>query len=281
MKLTFLLGRCYGRSGMNPRRHLRYAVRALRPFVIAVLIAGTGCASGQRKESEGDLATLRSQLEELKKSQDANAREIARLAGEVKALDAQAAFVVAETKSTSDALGRIGATVEQSRTAIGALQSTVDELGRRSPVAPAPAPTMPPSSGADDPPEKIYAAGLASFQAEDYGHAAVEFSELTKRFPDHPLGPSAQYWIGEAHYRQRDYQVALLEFRKVVDVYPKSPQIPEALLKIGLCYHGLQDTARAREVWEQVTKAYPTTSAATEARSLLAGGGTAPAGAER
>jgi tol-pal system protein YbgF len=272
---------------MNPRRHLRYAVRALRPFVIAVLIAGTGCASGQRKESEGDLATLRSQLEELKKSQDANAREIARLAGEVKALDAQAAFVVAETKSTSDALGRMGATVEQSRTAIGALQSTVDELGRRSPVAPSPtpatptAPLSPPPSDANASPEKIYAAGLASFQSEEYGRAVVEFTELTKRAPEHPLASSAQYWIGEAYYRQRDYQGALLEFRKILDGYPNTPQIPEALLKIGLCYRALQDTPHAREAWEQVTKAYPGTSAATEARSLLAGGGIAPPGAEQ
>jgi tol-pal system protein YbgF len=270
MKLTFVRGRCYGRSGMNPRCHSRQAVRVLGPLVIAVLIAGAGCASGQRKERESELATLRGQVEELKKSQEASAREIARLAGEVKALDAQAAFVVAETKATSDALGRMTATVEQSRTAVGALQSTVDELGRRSPVAPPPAPATPQSSGTDASPETMYASGLASFQAEEYGQAGVAFTELTKRFPEHALAPSAQFWIGEAYYRQRDYQGALLEFRKILDAYPKTPQIPEALLKIGLCYRALRDTTRAREAWEQVTKAYPGTSAATQARSLLA-----------
>lgn len=267
---------------MNPRRRPRPAARALRPLLIAVLIAGTGCASGQRKEQESELATLRGQVAELKKSQETSAREIANLAGLVKALDAQAAFVVTETKSTSDALGRMTATVEQSRSAIGALQSTVDELGRRSAAAPppepatppapatSPTPAPPPTSSADASPDKIYAAGLTSFQADEYGRAVSEFTELIRRFPEHALAASAQYWIGEAYYRQRDYQGALIEFRKILDGYPNTPQIPEALLKVGLCYRALRDTRRAREAWEQVTKAYPGTSAATQARSLLA-----------
>jgi TolA-binding protein len=73
--------------------------------------------------------------------------------------------------------------------------------------------------------------------------------------------------------RQRDFRQALVEFRRAIDGYPKSSLVPEALLKVGLCYRALKDQAHAREVWEQVIKDYPGTSAANQARSLLATSG--------
>jgi tol-pal system protein YbgF len=251
-------------------------LRALRATAIGVaLVAATGCVSGERAQRERDVVALKSQIEELRKGQEANVKELARLSGETKALDAQQAFVVAATKSAGEELARVKAVLEESNKTVRELRSSVDDLSRAAAatLVAKPAPSSPPDAS----PEQIYAAAMAAFQAEEQGQAVLEFTELTKRFPEHPLASNAQYWIGEAYYRQRDFRQALVEFQKVIDGYPKSSQVPEALLKIGLCYRALKDPPRARETWEQVSREYPGTTAATQARSLLA----TPAGSAR
>jgi tol-pal system protein YbgF len=258
---------------MSSFRHRNMRARAHRALVIAFIVsAASGCASGQRAQREREVATLRTQVEELKAGQQQSARELGRLTGEIKALDAQSAFLVAETKSMSESFARVRTSLEDSGKAIRELQSSVEELRKPAPAAvPPPAPTRPPppSPAADASPEQIFAAAMASFQAEEHGQAVLEWNELTKRFPEDPLASNAQYWIGEAYYRQRDFPQALVEFRKVIDGYPKSSQVPETLLKIGLCHRALKDAARARETWEQLAKDYPGSNAALQARSLL------------
>ncbi len=245
--------------------------RASVVVAVGVVVAG-GCASGERAEREREIAAVRSQLDELKKSQEANAKELARLSGEMKALDAQSAFLVGEVKAAAEERAHVKAALEQGDKAVRELTASVEELRKATPSAGPPATTAPApqSSAPDASPEQMYAAALASLQADEHERAVAQFTLLTKKFPEHPLASSAQYWIGEAYYRQREFQQALDEFRKVIDGYPKSPQIPEALLKIGLCYRSLRDQARAREAWEQVTQQFPGTNAADQARSLLA-----------
>ncbi len=270
--MTLLLGECYGQR-MRRRRDSTLFPRALRApvLVICVVSAVSGCTSGERAQREREITMLRSQLDELRKGQEANTRELARLSGEMKALDAQSTFVISEVKATGEERARAKAAIDENNKALRELQSTVEGLTKAAPPAPAApsAATPAPSSTPEATPEQMYAAALASFQAEEHGRAVLEFGELTKKFPEHPLASNAQYWIGEAYYRQRDFSQALVEFQKVPDGYPKSPQVPEALLKIGLCHRALKDQTRAREVLEQVAKEYPGTNAASQARSLL------------
>jgi tol-pal system protein YbgF len=248
---------------------LSFALRA-SVLAVSVVAATSGCASGERAEREREVAAVRSQLDELRKGQEANAKELARLSGEMKALDAQSAFLVGEVKAASEERARVKAALEESDKAVRELRSSLQELSKVTPPPASPPAPAPQSSTPDASPEQIYAAALASLQADEHERAVAEFTELTKKFPEHPLASSAQYWIGEAYYRQQEFSQALGEFQKVINGYPKSPQIPEALLKIGLCYRSLRDQPRAREVWEQVTKQYPGTNAANQARSLLA-----------
>ena len=259
---------------MSRRRDRGTVRRALRAtaLVASVVAAVSGCASDERAQRAQEMATLRSQVEELRKSQEANARELARLSGEVKAVDAQSAFLAGEAKAAGEERARVKAALDESDKTLRELRSAVEELSKAAIPPPAAAPT-PRSSAPDASPEQMYAAAMASFQAEEHGQAVLEFTELTRKFPEHPLAANAQYWVGEAYYRQRDFRQALVEFRKVVDGVPKGSQIPDALLKIGLCHRALRDQARAREAWEQVAKEYPGTSAATQARSLLATSG--------
>jgi tol-pal system protein YbgF len=268
-----LLRGCYGQP-MRRRGRRRSLGRALHAtaFTIAIVTAATACMSSERAEREREIATLRSQLEEIRKGQDRHTLELARLAGEMKALDAQSTFVIGEVKASGEDRARVKGAIEASDKTLRELQDTVD--GLRKSVAPSPASppaTAPPPSSSvpDASPEQRYATAMASLTADDYTRAMVEFRELTRQFPEHALASNAQYWIGETYYRQRDFQDAMVEFRKVIDGYATSSQVPEALLKIGLCHRALKDQPRARAAWEQVAKEYPGSNAANQARSLL------------
>jgi tol-pal system protein YbgF len=230
----------------------------------------TACSNGDRAQRDREIATLRGQVEEIRKGLDANNKEVGRLSGEMKALDAQSAFVVGEVKASAEDRTKVKASIEDNTKALRALQSAVDGLSKSAGSPPTSAQA---AFAADATPDQIYGAGLTSLQADEYERAVFAFGELTKRFPQDALASNAQYWIGEAYYRQRDYARALAELTKVVDVYPKSSQVPEALLKVGLCYRELQDQSRARDAWERVVKEYPDTTTAGQARSLLSGSG--------
>jgi tol-pal system protein YbgF len=265
---------------------LRERIVGTAPVLGLVLLAATtaGCGTGEKTRREAEMAALVKQVEELKKGQDQIGKDLGKLAGEMKALDAQGAFLVGETKTAATDREQLKAAIQQQDGAVRALRSALDETNQKvttlsvpsAPVA-APKPATPPA-GREVTAEKLYATAMASFRADEHGQAVLEFTELIDKFPKHSLASSAQYWIGEAYYRQRDFNQAVTEFQKVPDLYPQSSQVAESLLKLGMCYRALHDLPRARETWEQVVKSHPRTEAATQARALLAslGGGRSP-----
>jgi tol-pal system protein YbgF len=252
------------RAGIRPS-----AVTSLA--LLVAMMATAGCASGdaERSRRSAEVADLHGQFAEVKKNQDAASRERARLAEQVKAIDAQQAFVLVETKAVRQELDQLQKEVGQLASALRELRLAVEDVERKAAVPPAVA-AKPGSGGAPEASaEKRYASAMASFRSEELGQAVVEFTEIVDRFPQHPLASNSQFWIGEVAYRQRDFRQALVEFQKVVDGYAQSPQVPEALLKLGLCHRALKDTAAARESFERVVKNYPGTNAASQARTLL------------
>ena len=249
------------------------AVGALLTAV--AMLAGCGGADAERARRASELAETHAQLAELRRGQEAEARERGRIAEQLKAMDAQQAFLVTETKSVRDDITELRNQVAQAQVTARELRAAVDEADKKAEAAVATASTAPAvkagaaSAARDVPPDKLYAAAMASFRGDEHGQAVLEWGELVSRYPQHPLASNAQYWIGESYYRQRDMRQALVEFQKVVDEYPQSAQVPEALLKIGLCQRALKDNAAARESWDKVVKGYPATNAATQARALI------------
>jgi tol-pal system protein YbgF len=266
-------------------RFLERIVRA-SPLLGLVVLAATfgGCGTAEKARREAEMAALVKQVEELRKGQEQIGKDLGKLAGELKALDAQAAFLVGETKAAATEREQLKAGIQQQDGAVRGLRSALDETNQKvatlsvPPPAPAAAPKPAPPPGREATAEKLYATAMASFRADEHGQAVLEFTELIDKFPKHTLAASAQYWIGEAYYRQRDFNQAATEFQKVPDLYPQSPPVAESLLKLGMCYRALHDLPRARETWEQVVKSHPRTEAATQARALLAslGGGRPP-----
>ena len=244
---------------------------------LGILAAATaGCGSAEKARREAEMAALVKQVEELRKGHEHTSKEVSRLAGELKALDAQAAFLVGEAKTSAQEREQLKESFQRQDEALRSLRSTLDETNEKlaalsvpPPAAPAAKPTSP-SGSREVTAEKLYASAMTAFRADEHGQAVLEFTELIDKFPKHALAASAQYWIGEAYYRQRDFNQALTEFQKVPDLYPQSGPAAESLLKVGLCYRALHDVPRARETWEQVLKSYPKSDAAAQARTLIA-----------
>ncbi len=251
---------------------LSLSVRALLCGVAAAAL--TGCTSGRGAHTPPNAPPARVELVDMKNTQNAQAQEMARLAGDVKAMDAQQAFLVAEIKNLSEQIAKLKSSLIEAEDAVRSLRAAPvpPESSPAPPFVP-PAAASPPSRNAEA--DRIFASGLAKVLAGDGGQAALEFTEFVAKFPSHPQAAAAQNHIGEAYYRQRDYRQALGEFQKTVDGYTQAVQVSEALLKIGLCQSSLGDLARAKASWEQVVKQFPKSDAAQQARALLAAG---PAG---
>lgn len=250
---------------MRRRAALRCAV-----FVIGTACAITACASGsaERARRDADLSALRGQVDELKRAQDAETRERSKMAAEVKALDAQQAFLASEAKTAKDERMRLEEALARCDRNLEALRAAVQDAGRPpAPVTAAPSVNAP---GAERSAEQLYELAMGSLRNEEHGQAVLEWTELITSYPEHPLAPSAQYWIGEAYFRQRDFRRSLAEFQKMIAAFPRRSEAPDALLKIGLCQRALNDPSAARQSWEAVVKDYPASSAAAEARTLLA-----------
>ena len=275
---------------------LSLSVRALLCGVAAAALAG--CTSGRSAQTPQDAPPSRVTPADMKNTQDAQAQEITRLAGDVKAMDAQQAFLVAEIKNLTEQIARLKLSLSEAEGVMRSLRATPVPPESRpdfpfvpppasvlAPVpipAPAPRPTAPaattPAAGARAPAappsrdaeaDRIFAAALAKLHAGDDGQAALEFTEFVVQYPAHSQAAVAQNHIGEAYYRQRDYRQAMGEFQKTVDGYAQAAQVSEALLKIGLCQRELGDAARAKSSWEQVVKQFPKSDAARQARTLL------------
>lgn len=269
---------------------LSLSVRALLCGVAAAALAG--CTSGRSAQTPQDAPPARVTLADMKNAQDAQAQEIARLAGDVKAMDAQQAFLVAEIKNLSEQIAKLKSSLSEAEGAMRSLRATpVPPESRPAPPfvpppapalapvpipAPAPRPAAPAATTPAAPPsrnaeaDRIFATALAKLRAGDDGQAALEFTEFVVQYPAHPQAAAAQNHVGEAYYRQRDYRQAMAEFQKTVDGYTQAAQVSEALLKIGLCQRALGDAVRAKASWEQVVKQFPKSDAARQARTLLA-----------
>lgn len=271
-----------------------------RALLCAVAAAAlTGCSSARGNPAPQEPPPARVSIADVKNAQEAQAQELARVAGDVKAIDAQQAFLVAELKSVSEQLAKLKSSLDDAESAMRSLRATpVPPESRPAsapvpPPAPAPVPALAPTPApapAPGPPataaaapvsrnveaDRMFAAALAKLRAGDDGQAALEFTEFVAQYPAHPQAAAAQNHVGEAYYRQREYGQAQAEFQKTVDGYTQAAQVSEALLKIGLCQRALGDGARAKASWEQVIKQFPKSDAARQARALLAarpGGG--------
>ena len=225
-----------------------------------------GCAaqiptSKQTLSVEQEIAALKGQVEELKRNQEATAREFA--------------MIVLDTRSVRESLSQLTRRQEEGDRLLRAVKESVDGVSAQvtklaEPKAP-PAPPRrpsPPTASAD----ALYKSAMASSRARDFYSAISSSTDFLAQFPDHQLAESAQHLLGESYYALQEFELALGEFLKLLERAPKGVKAPEALLKAGLCYRALGDAGEARSSWERLIRDYPRSAEAKRAKTLLAEG---------
>jgi tol-pal system protein YbgF len=228
--------------------------------IATLAVLSAGCASrAALKQTQQSLSDLRAEVAGLRRSHEVHLREIARTAAEIRSLDGRNAELQTALREQSTEAAR--------------LRERLDAAEQELHAAKAPARTSVPDARPDavepDEATRDYDLAMENFRAREHGQAVLDFMDFIGKHPQHPLAPSAQYWIGEAYYVQRDYRQAVIEFERAVDMAPSSPTAADALLKIGMAHTNLRENSRAQQAWQRVVQDYPASESAGKARALL------------
>ena len=153
-------------------------------------------------------------------------------------------------------------------------------------TAPAPGPVAAvpprPTTGALQP-QDIYQAAYIDFSKGSYALAIAGFREFLRRYPDHELAGSAQYWIGEAYLAlargfsdasqgdkaSESLEQAVQEFKKVQANYPRADKVPTALYKEALALIDLKQPALAQARLQYLVDNFPRAEETSLARERL------------
>ena len=139
-----------------------------------------------------------------------------------------------------------------------------------------------PTTGALQP-QDIYQAAYIDFSKGSYSLAIAGFREFLRRYPEHELAGSAQYWIGEAYLSlargftdasQNDkasesLEQAVQEFKKVQANYPRAEKVPTALYKEALALLDLKQPALAQARLQYLVDNFPRAEETSLARERL------------
>jgi len=133
-------------------------------------------------------------------------------------------------------------------------------------------------------PQDLYQAAYIDFSKGSYSLAIAGFREFLRRYPDHELAGSAQYWIGEAYLSlargfsdsaqsekaKESLEQAVQEFKKVLANYPRADKVPTALYKEALALIDLKQPAQAQARLQYLVDNFPRSEETALARERLA-----------
>ncbi len=133
-------------------------------------------------------------------------------------------------------------------------------------------------------PQDIYQAAYIDFSKGSYSLAIAGFREFLRRYPEHELAGSAQYWIGEAYLSlargftdsaqgdkaSESLEQAVQEFKKVLANYPRAEKVPTALYKEALALIDLKQPGLAQARLQYLVDNFPRAEEISLARERLA-----------
>src|SRR4030095_3631092 len=126
-----------------------------RSIVLAGLgvlaVATAGCGSAEKARREAEMAALVKQVEELRKGQEQTSKEVSRLAGELKALDAEGVFLVGEAKTSAQEREQLKGAFQQQDEALRSQRTALDETNQKVAALSVPPPAAPPAEAAARP----------------------------------------------------------------------------------------------------------------------------------
>ncbi len=279
-------------------------------LLLGVVLSLAGCAEVQEAtgvatqqdlfQIRQDVAAAQQTAQRAKADADAVSAQVkGRSAGEG---DKQAVALSRQVDSLSETLTTLTGRVDELSTRLDTLTRQLRGTGpapapRSSsaapsgsgPASPGAAPgavaAVPPRpSAASLQPQDIYQAAYIDFSKGSYSLAIAGFREFLRRYPDHELAGSAQYWIGEAYLSlargfsdsaqgdkaTESLEQAVQEFKKVLANYPRADKVPTALYKEALALIDLKQPGQAQARLQYLVDNFPRSEETTLARERLA-----------
>ena len=204
---------------MKHFNNLHKTTAALAAFVFVACASFTQSAHAFIEDGEARRAILdlRSQLSESQKSQlqlqnqlDELNQEAAKLRGRADLLEKQVEELLSQQKSFYQDLNSRVKNFEPQTMEIEGVQGTVQ------------------------PGEKeAYEAALKAFKDGNLKKSDAGFTSFTKKYPNSPYWPLAQFWLGNSEYAQKDYKAAISTLQSMVKRYPLHARTPDALLTLA------------------------------------------------
>jgi tol-pal system protein YbgF len=238
----------------------------------------------QTSEHDKQVAALTRQIDGLNDT-------VTTLSGRVDELTTKLDVVNRQLRgSTSGSAPASGAAATTPRPATGASggpsggSAPAASTGAPAASAPGPVAAVPsrPTTGSLQP-QDIYQAAYIDFSKGSYSLAIAGFREFLRRYPDHELAGSAQYWIGEAYLSlargftdasqsdkaSESLEQAVQEFKKVQANYPRADKVPTALYKEALALIDLKQPGLAQARLQYLVDNFPRAEETSLARERL------------
>jgi len=234
----------------------------------------------QTGENERKVTTLTRQIDSLNDT-------VTTLSGRVDDLTTKLDAVNRQLRGAAPGAGAAATTPRPAAgTSGGPAAGTTPGASTGTPAGPAPGPVAAvpsrPTTGSLQP-QDIYQAAYIDFSKGSYSLAIAGFREFLRRYPDHELAGSAQYWIGEAYLSlargftdasQNDkasesLEQAVQEFKKVQANYPRADKVPTALYKEALALLDLKQPTLAQARLQYLVDNFPRAEETSLARERL------------
>jgi tol-pal system protein YbgF len=124
--------------------------------------------------------------------------------------------------------------------------------------------------GRVEPGEKeAYDSALKAFQDGQLKKADAGFQNFSKKYPDSPYWPLAQFWLGNSEYAQKDYKNAIADLQSLIKRYPLHVRVPDALLTIANSQIESNQKPAGKKTLETLIAKYADTDAAVLAKQAL------------
>lgn len=127
-------------------------------------------------------------------------------------------------------------------------------------------------SKAEDPAteNRAFEAAYSFYKAERYQNAVSSFQDFLRSYPQSVHAANVHYWLGNAYFSLKDYKNSLSVYQKLLAQYDTHPRLADALLNMADCQLELEDKPGARQTLKLIVEKFPNSSAANEAKKLLA-----------
>lgn len=100
------------------------------------------------------------------------------------------------------------------------------------------------------------------FNSERFHEAQLSFTRFIKAHPEHPLAPSAQFFLGLCSFELKEWQMARENLEKILTLYPYSAHISDTLHILSKIENNLNNPNQAQVYEQTLLSLFPQSPAA-------------------